>query len=90
MDHTRKARLLLSVLDRHLHEHYRDLNSLTPAQREDHAVLLEAQEDLTQAAHGERAPLAIVPASTPELEDAPAPIVQTDEPVPETVVTAES
>ncbi len=90
MDDKRKARLLLSVLDRHLHEHYRDLKALTPAQAEDHAALLEAQEDLTQAAHGERAPLVVMPTPEAEAEATPEPVVQEDEAIPETLVSGVS
>ena len=47
----RKARLLLSVVDRHMTDHMRDPKHMTSDQLNDYETLLEIQGELTQVAH---------------------------------------
>ena len=56
----RKARLLLSVVDRHMTDYMRDPKHMTSDQLNDYETLLEIQGELTQVAHA--------PAPTPDSE----------------------
>ncbi len=56
----RKARLLLQVLDRHIHEHYRNPSGLDAGEKDTLEVLLEMHAELTQVAHRSASVLSVL------------------------------